>query len=59
MRMFYTAKETGEHMKVSDDPVVDFMVKEALVARAAQDRKKAEKAAERERWKNDPDFRKG
>lgn len=46
-------------MKVSDDPVVDFLVKEALVARAAQDRKKAEKAAERERWKNDPDFRKG
>ena len=59
MRMFYTAKELGEPLKFSDDDVLDFKIKEALVARAAKEAEKAEKAAERERWKNDPEFRKG
>lgn len=57
--MFYTAKELGETLHFSDDDYVDFCVKEALVARAAKDREKAEKRAERERWKKDESFRNG
>ena len=57
--MFYTAKELGEPLKFSEDEVLDFKIKEALVARAAKEAEKAEKAAERERWKKDQKFRSG
>lgn len=39
--------------KFSDDDVVDFMVREALVTRAARERTEAQKDRERQTWMKD------
>jgi hypothetical protein len=51
MRLYWTSKELGEKMTYSEDEVTDFMVKEALVARAHKERERAEKERERDEWK--------
>ena len=51
MRLYWTSKELGEPMAYSEDEVTDFMVKEALVARAHKERERAEKQRERDQWK--------
>jgi hypothetical protein len=59
MRLYWTYKELGEPLNLSDDEVTNFMVKEALVARAAKERERAEKKRQREEWKKDPEFKNG
>lgn len=51
MRIYWTSKETGQPMpQFSDDPVTNFMVTEALVAKAADETKQVEKTNKRKQW---------
>lgn len=51
MRVF---KEAGRPLPpLSDDPVIDYMVVEALVIKADRERRDAEKDAQRKQWKKE------
>lgn len=51
LRIYWTSKEMGEPFEISPDPVTDFLVKEAIMVRVGQERRKEEKRREREDWK--------
>lgn len=53
-RMFWVAQETNSPMpKFSDDEVVDYMVREAIVTRVGHERQEKEKENKRLDWRKD------
>jgi hypothetical protein len=52
VRLWRVCKEAGRPWPtVSDDPVLDYMVMEAVYLKVRKEDEKAAKAAEREEWK--------
>jgi len=62
MRLLWTHKELGEPLQISSDDVTNWCIKEALLARQAEEQAKADKKRQDEEaraaFKRDPEFRK-